>query len=231
MIPFDLRLHAIATAAAATFLASGPAAGQVDPGVTGTSQAPAERQLAQVCFPVGQRVCAFKNGRWRNYRNRCYAQRANATSIRNGRCTAATNCATQGLQPVCGTWRGRRVTFRNLCYARRARASNLRYGRCDGGIGGRCDVRNATIQVRIPGSCGWKAGRLRFPFPYLQNGRTYRLRHNSGPIGQGLRPHGRCNFHTDIVYRCVNGRLRIQSVQTCRQARSNPRGAQCSVSN
>ena len=91
---------------------------------------PATSQLAQVCAPVGRRVCAFKNGRWRNYRNRCYARRAGARPIRNGQCNVASNCASQGNRPVCGTWRGRRVTFRNVCYARRSNATNLRSGRC-----------------------------------------------------------------------------------------------------
>jgi len=87
-------------------------------------------ELAQTCFPVGRRACGFRNGRWRNYRNRCYARRAGARSIRLGRCRASANCASQPARPVCGTWRGRRINYRNLCYARRSNATNIRFGRC-----------------------------------------------------------------------------------------------------
>ncbi|MDH3232848.1 MAG: hypothetical protein OEQ29_04935 [Alphaproteobacteria bacterium] len=134
---------------ALTMFSAQAGAGELDhSGSDRSARAGALDQLAQVCAPVGQRACGFKNGRWRNYRNRCYARRDNATPIRSGRCNAAPNCSTQPVRPVCGTWRGRRVNFRNFCFARRARATDIRAGRCSSGA---C---NDTRPV-----CGWWRGR------------------------------------------------------------------------
>ena len=180
------------------------------------------------------------NSHYANHYNWCMrVPRHRAHSEDNARRVRLQRCGVGGgvcndTRPVCGWWRGRRYNFQNICQLRRRGAQFIRYGRCGGGGGGaagRCWVQNARITVSIPGSCSARTMRIPFPFSRLNNGQRYRVQVNSGPIGQGHGPWGRCNFHTNIVYRCWNGRLRIDQVLECRQARSNARGAQCRVSN
>lgn len=185
------------------------------------------------CPRVYRPVCGWYRGRWRNYNNACIARRSGARNLRNGRC-GATGACPRVYRPVCARWRGRRVTFRNACQAQRRGAAILYRGQCRGGGGaggpGRCWVANAKITVRIPGSCTGQSRRLNLPVRWMRHGQRIRRRIRSGPIADGAPPFGRCNFSTDIVYRCWRGRLSIVQIFECRQARSNPRSARCAVS-
>jgi len=94
---------------------------------------------------------------------------------------------------------------------------------------GRCNVRRVTLTVRSRG-CAGQSRRLNFRKSFLRPGESLIGRLNSGVIGKGRPPFGVCNFHTRIRYRCVRGRVRIVNVFECRQNRSGPTGASCSLS-
>ena len=192
------------------------------------------------------RRCGYRGTRWQFSRANHYNWCMRAPAFRRNQETNARNAALNRCRgagggggicndnrPVCGTWRGRRVNFVNICVARQRRATALRWGRCRGGGGGggaagSCWLGNAQISVSSAG-CGTKTRRLDFPFRRLSHGASTRRAYNSGPIGRGARPFGVCNFHTDLVYRCWRGRLRIQNVVKCQQARE--KNANCRVSN
>jgi hypothetical protein len=150
----------------------------------------------------------------------------NARLVRLRRCGAAGGGACSDTRRACGWWRGRQYNFTNICHLRQRGARFIRYGRCGGGGGaGRaCGLGNVVIAASSPG-CGTKTVRVLFPLQRLRHGATYRQAKNSGVIGRGARPYGVCNMHTNIIYRCSNGRLSIQRVLQCQQNRN--RNANC----
>lgn len=162
--------------------------------------------------------------------------RARADQLRN--CRRPTFC-TQEYRPVCGIRGGERRTYSNACVARRAGARIIAQGRCRGvnpgpgpgpGGGRFCRLRDARITVSTR-NCSPKSLRIPFGRRVLRNGESVVKTVNSGTIGRGFQPWGVCNFHTRIRYVCRNGRLRIQRVFVCQQARSNRTAANCRVSN
>ena len=94
---------------------------------------------------------------------------------------------------------------------------------------GRCNVRRVTLVVRSRGCTGQRR-RLNFRKSYLRPGESLVGRVETGVIGKGYAPYGVCNFKTRLKYRCVRGRVRITAVYECRQGKSGPRGANCSLS-
>ncbi len=154
-----------------------------------------------------------------------------ARQVRLSRCGASGGGACANPRPACGWWNGRRYNFANICQLRRRGARLIRYGRCGGGGGGAgqaCFVGNARVSAASPGCSGSQSARIPFPFRRMRHGQSWRMSVNSGVITRGAPPHGVCNFHSNIVYRCFNGRLRIQAVTQCTQART--RNASCRVS-
>ena len=187
--------------------------------------------VAAGCPNINNPVCGWRVNRWATFRNVCRARRAGATRLRRGRCAAGWCSFVR--RPVCAWRRSTRTwfTFRNSCWARRAGAISLRPGSCPGGAGFRaCWVRNAQINVSSRG-CGGQTARINFGVRRLRNGATVRRAVKTGVITRGAPPYGVCNFHTDLVYRCVNGRLRIVRWLQCVQNRSGRVGASCRVTN
>ena len=203
-------------------------------GETGSSssqkQAPKYRQLAKICFSWGTPVCAFKNGRWKTYKNSCSAKGFKATRIKSGKCKPTAACIGIPIRYVCGTNRYKRTNYKNTCYARIARATRVTAGRCPRVSKGKlCYVGKVRIHVSYRPSCGEQSARLRFRSLKLFHGRTYALNYHSGRIKKRARPHGICNFRTGATYICDNGRLRIHRLYLCQQGRSSKKGARCRI--
>lgn len=155
--------------------------------------------------------------------------RGPGTGPRPGACT-------REFRPVCGVRGGDRATYSNACEARLAGARVIAQGPCQsrpdpGPGGGRvCLLRDAQLSVSSPG-CSPKTLRIDFGRQRLRDGEAVTQTLDSGTIGQGHGPWGVCNFHSRIRYVCRNGRLRIQRVMICQQARTNRTSATCRVSN
>lgn len=143
---------------------------------------------------------------------------------------------TREYRPVCGVRGGDRATYSNACEARRAGARIVAQGPCRSrpdpapGGGRACRLRDAKLSVSSPG-CSPKTLRIDFGRRVLRDGEAVTRALDSGTIGRGHGPWGVCNFHSRIRYVCRDGRLRIQRVMVCQQARTNRTSATCRVSN
>ncbi len=179
------------------------------------------RWCVSVPPPARQREAAARRAELRNCRGR-------GPGPRPGACT-------REYRPVCGVRDGERNTYSNACEARRARARIVHQGQCrnrppNRGPGRACALRDARLSVSSPG-CSPQSLRLDFGRRRLGHGQAVTKTLNSGTIGKGHGPWGVCNFHSRIRYVCRDGRLRIQRIFVCQQARTNRTAATCRVSN
>lgn len=82
-----------------------------------------------------------------------------------------------------------------------------------------CDVTKARLVVGTPdGSCVNIVGYIQFGRPVIRDGEEVRKELVTGTITDSTR----CNFHSDITYRCVSGKLEAATIHKCIQWRSNP---------
>jgi len=194
-----------------------------------------------------RRNCGYRGTRWSYDRiahfRWCISvppaarQRETRARVDQLRACSRPRACTREYRPVCAVHNGRRRTYSNACVARRDGARIVDRGRCrgpgpgPGPVGGRaCRLDNVQLTVSSQ-NCGSKTLRVTFGRRFLRNGESLVREVNSGPISQGARRWGVCNFHTRIRYGCRNGRLRIRQVFQCQQARTNRTGANCRVSN
>lgn len=183
-------------------------------------------QLAQngaVSRSALMRWCATVPNRFRTavFERRCAALRqANRNRLGEWCNRMPLRWQSQRMQQRCAFIVGRRPIGRGDDFDR---------GDGDRNAGGRCNVRRVTLVVRSRG-CTGQTRRLNFRKRYLRPGETLIGRVDTGVIGKGYAPYGACNFRTRLRYRCVRGRVRIANVYECRQNKSGPRGASCSLS-
>lgn len=154
------------------------------------------------------------------------------TAVFERRCAALRRSSRADLREWCNRmplhWQSARMQRRCSFVVGGDDGSGLDEGGGRNGFG-RCNVRRVALIVRSRG-CTGQSRRLNFRKPYLRPGETLVGRVETGVIGKGYPPYGACNFRTRLRYQCVRGRLRIVGVYECRQGKSGPTGAQCSLS-